>query len=399
MTDAPIVPRPDQAVSPGIERLAALRPGALPFATAGRYGDVFYGWRGQLAQIIQRLVHEIEASRLETATGDALRDLCASEFDTVLPTGPLTAVGDASLSRPSGGLAGVIPAGTRFQRAAKADPLLLRTQASFVSTIDVVVPQGATTAQVPLQATRSGAFANTPTGVSAGASFKFNLGVTDIQPADTLFDPGLTLVRASSAGGSDGASDTLLKAAAMAYAVGRYAPTLGAVTAAALLAGAVNVAVFEDPAAACTYILCRDVSWATTPSWENQLQVAVDAEGFGCRAKVLGGASAFVRVAASIVLRSKSALVDTSAVAQAVTSAATAYFNSRPDWYTWRTAGLKAALTRAHPSIKACTSVTVLDASSGAALPDPAATPDFGGLVGPVNWTLVPGAAQATFTA
>ena len=54
MTDAPIVPRPDQAISAGIERLAALRPGALPYATAGRYGD---------AQGVTPLPHELTRMR------------------------------------------------------------------------------------------------------------------------------------------------------------------------------------------------------------------------------------------------------------------------------------------------------------------------------------------------
>ena len=60
---------------------------------------------------------------------------------------------------------------------------------------------------------------------------------------------------------------------------------------------------------------------------------------------------------------SEANVTDTSGVTAALSAAATAYFNGRPDWYTWRTAALRAALTRAHPAIRACTSATVIDAA------------------------------------
>jgi hypothetical protein len=394
MTDAPIVPRPDQAVSVGIEHLARLRPGALPFATAGRYGDVFYGWRAELAWIIQRLVHEIEASRLETATGDALRDLCASEFDTVLPTAPLTAVGDVNLIREVDGGPGVIPKGTRFTRPAKSDPLLPRTQASYVSTMDVVVPQGLFHVPVPIVATRSGAFANTPAGLTPqGVPF----GTTDLQLSDTLFDAGFSVQSAATAGGTDGLSDDVLKAAARAYAVGRYAPTTGAVLAAALLNGAAYAAVVEDTTLGQSGVLALDVSWATCPSWQAAIQTAAQAQGFGLRAVVFDGANTFVRVRAAITLRKEANVTDTSGVTAALSAAATAYFNGRPDWYTWRTAALRAALSRAHPAIRACTLATVIDAApTSDPLSEPSATPSFA--TGAIHWALAPGAVQVTYT-
>jgi hypothetical protein len=226
MSDDPIIPRPDQAIGAGVEQLIALRPAAQAFIETGCYGNVLAGWRAQLALVLQRLVREIEGSRLETATGEALRDLCASEFDTTLPTAPLTAVGDVHLLRGPGGPAGVIPAGTRFRRAAKpSDPLVPRTEASYTSALDVVVPQDKTGTSVPLVAVRAGAFANTPVGIDTSGNL---VGATDIQPADTLFDPSFQVTYASSAGGSDGTTDEILKAAASAYATGRYAPTLRA---------------------------------------------------------------------------------------------------------------------------------------------------------------------------
>src|SRR5215471_3396530 len=99
MSDDPIIPRPDQAIGAGVEQLVALRPAAQAFIDTDRYGNVFAGWRAQLALLVQRLVREVEASRLETATGQALRDLCASEFDTVLNMTPQAALGTANLIR------------------------------------------------------------------------------------------------------------------------------------------------------------------------------------------------------------------------------------------------------------------------------------------------------------
>ena len=393
MADVPIIPRPADALAPGIERLVALRPGALAFVDAGRYGNVLAGWRAQLARLIQRLVREIQASRLETATGEALRDLCASEFDTVLPTAPRTSLGDANLIREVDGGPGVIPKGTRFRRGAKSDPLLPRTEASYVSAQDVVVPQGLFHVPVPIVATRAGAFANTPTGVtSQGQPF----GTTDIQLADTLFDKGFSVQSATSAGGSDGVTDDVLRAAAQAYAVGRYAPTVGAVLAQALLSGGAHVAVVEDASLARSSVLALDVSWASSPSWRAVLQTAVQGEGFGLRAVVFDGVNAFVRVKADVTLRREANVTDYSDVTAALTAAATAYFTARPDWYMWRSRSLRSALTRAHRSILACTKATVIDAApTGDPLSEPPAVPSLA--TGAIHWALAPGAVEVTF--
>jgi hypothetical protein len=394
MADTPIIPRPEQAVGPGVERLVALRPAAQAFIDVGRYGNVFAGWRAQIARLIQRLVREVTASRLETATGNALRDLCASEFDTVLPLAPRTAVGDVMLLRNVDGGPGVIPKGTRFRRAAKSDQLLPRTEATYVTPTDVVVPQGLFHVPVPIVATRPGAFANTPIGLYSQSRQTF--GTADIQLADTLFDRSFSVISASVAGGSDGVTDDVLRAAARAYAVGRYAPTVGAVMAQALLNGAAYVAVVEDTAAARSQVLALDASWATSPSWRASLQTAVNGEGFGLRAVVLDGVNTFVRIKATVILRPEANVTDTSPVTAALMAAATAYFTTRADWYSWRLGALRAALSRAHRAIRACSSVAVVDAApTGDPVPEPHGT-DFSS--GAAHWALAPGAVEVTYT-
>ena len=233
-----------------------------------------------------------------------------------------------------------------------------------MSAQDVVVPQGLFHVPVPIVATRAGAFANTPTGLtSQGQPF----GNADIQLADTLFDKGFSVQSATSAGGSDGVTDDVLRAAAQAYAVGRYAPTVGA-----------------------------DVSWASSPSWRAVIQTAVQGEGFGLRAVVFDGVNAFVRVKADVTLRREANVTDYSDVTAALTTAATAYFTARPDWYTWRARALRSALTRAHRSILACTKATVIDAApTGDPLSEPPAVPNLA--TGAIHWALAPGAVEVTF--
>jgi hypothetical protein len=287
----------------------------------------------------------------------------------------------------------VIPKGTRFNRAAKSDPLLPRTAAGYVSTMDVVVPQGLFQVPVPIVATRAGSFANTPTGLTPQL---VAYGTADLQLADSLFDKGFSVQSAATAGGTDGLGDAILRAAARAYAVGRYAPTVGALLAQALLSGAAYAAVVEDSTLGQADVLAFDVAWATCPSWQAAIQTAVQGQGFGLRSVVFGGGNVFVRVRANVTLRKEAGITDPSPVSAALTSAATTYFNTRADWYTWRTASLKAALTRAHPAIRSCSSVTVIDAApTSDPIPEPAATPTFE--TGAIHWALAPGAVQVTY--
>src|SRR5262249_39673102 len=160
------------------------------------------------------LVSEIEARRLTLADGDALRELCASEFDTVLPTQPRGALGNILLRRPASGSlpAGVIRRGTRWRRPpAPADPLVPRVEASYERTADVVVSQGATEVRCTIAATRAGSFANTVIGPGPLDQAR---GARDIVPEAPLFDSAFAPVVSLAGGGADGTGDELLRAAA-----------------------------------------------------------------------------------------------------------------------------------------------------------------------------------------
>jgi hypothetical protein len=397
----PILPRPDDPIGRGIDRLVELRPAALAFIDRGRYGHVFAGWRAQLAVLIERLAAEVAARRLPLATGAALLDLCASEFDTVLPTTPTIAVGEVTLARSLGSLpAGAIRKGFTWRRPADpADPYLPKSEVAYESTEDTVVPQGATTATVKIQATRAGAFANIPIGPGPVAQA---IHANDIQPGGPLFDTNLAPVMGLAAGGADGTSEDLLRRAARAYALGRYAPTLGAIGAAALRAGAAQAAVFDVPSRGLTVVLADDVSWATSITWVSKLQSAVlaDAAGFGCRVLVSSATNTFVRVACTITVRDGADLVDTSEMSAALGAAVRAYLDNRPDWYTWRLGALRGVCARAHPRILTCSQVVVRDAVTNAVLNEPTTNPRLGFFDSgnrPYHYLLCDNAVQTTY--
>jgi hypothetical protein len=98
---------PDPAILPGLaavigvakDRLIAVRPSAQPFVESGTYATVFRGWRGQYSVCRARVGSEVQAARLSMATGDALTELAASNFDTPRQVGATNAVGEATMAR------------------------------------------------------------------------------------------------------------------------------------------------------------------------------------------------------------------------------------------------------------------------------------------------------------
>ena len=244
-----------------------------------------------------------------------------------------------------------------------------------------------------------GSYANIPVGPGPLAQA---IHANDIEPTAPLFDTNLVPVVGLAAGGADGTSEDLLRRAARAYALGRYAPTLGAISAGVLQAGAYQAAVFDVPSQAITVVLAEDVSWAVSNTWLAELQSAVQASavGFGCKVLVTGATNTFVRVACTITLRDPSFIVDTSDVSAALATAVQGYFDNRPDWYTWRLGALRGVCSRAHPNILMCQSVVVTDAVSGNVLPEPTTNPKLG-FTGNGNtayhYLLCDGAVQATY--
>lgn len=100
MTDPAILPTVGQIIGAGKDRLSAVRPGAAPHLEAGEWSLLVLGLRGQYGRAARRLVDEVLAARLGTATGDALSELTSSNYGTPRVDGATAAIGEVTLTRP-----------------------------------------------------------------------------------------------------------------------------------------------------------------------------------------------------------------------------------------------------------------------------------------------------------
>lgn len=382
---APILPTASSIVTPAIDAIVALRPEALAHFNnvSSRWSDLPAMWRAQLLLNLARLGDEIQSARLRFATGDALRTLCASEFNTTLPSEPQTAAGVFLVSRPGAGPAGVIKAGTLFSKtsqpngialpAANAYPIAIAA-ASYQSIGAVYSTAAPTQLAVTCAATLPGVAGNLPTFLNTGYR-----GMNQIQPSAPLFDPTYTVFgafpAANPAGGSSGLSDPVLVAAARAYYVGQFGPTDGAVLAGLLRQQSVrHVALFRaSGSSAYAFGYIADESWASNPYWVGQVaqSFVTNFQGFGCRVRLGTVFNLAITMSATIELASTDDLNNTDDIDANVRAAARSYFDDRPDWYRWHTRSLQAALGAADPRILQCTGVTVTDSATGAAVGEP----------------------------
>jgi hypothetical protein len=378
---APILPSATFAETAFIDAVTAARPSTLQWFNAGgvwsRLPTMF---RAQVLLNLSRLGDEVQAARLKTSTGPALRTLAASEFQCVLPPTPQTALASLLLVRPNANAgAGTIPSGTTFVK--KANPLAVPlpiAAATYTTQQAVYMPEsgpGSLSTTLRLVATAPGAAANLP-------SFSGYAGGGIIAPAQPLFDPTLLPFSAdtsglscTSGGGSSGLPDPVLAAAAKAYAIGLFGPNAAAAVAGMYSTQSVRHFAFF-PASAYTpfgQAFIADESWGSSPAWHAQVaQVLTDSWiGFGDRIHVGGVLNQQIAVASQVVLNSTDDLNDTSDIDANIRTAAESYFNDRPDWYRWRLGSLQAMIGAADSRIQRCSSVVVSDAISGNPLPEP----------------------------
>lgn len=385
----PILPRACDILTPGIDAIVALRPEARAHFNNpnSNWSKLPAMWRAQIQRLIARLSDEVLAARLRFATGDALRTLCASEFNTTLVSAPQTAVGRATLFRGTfTPQAGIIKAGQLFSKksfpngisAADATstgytpyPIAIAS-ASYRVRSTVYIPAFSGIFDVPLEAVSPGIDANI-------AQFNGYRPFNALTPSGPLFDPSFVVNQVWMAGGSSGSTDAVLVAAAKANAVGQFGPTDGAILAGLLTQQSVrHYAVFRaNSTVPYTQIYCADESWATSyQDWNPQLmQVLADQWiGFGCRVRAGEIVNQQIVVTATVVLASTDDLNDTADIDANVRAVAESYFNDRPDWYLFRLSTLQAVLSKADPRILRCSSVAVTDAATGAVIPEPVNT-------------------------
>lgn len=367
----PILPSAAVFETAAIDAIVAARPStAVHFNNpASVYRRLPTMWRAQALTLLARLADEVKSARLKTATGDALRSLCASEFRTQLPAAPQTALGGVLLAR-TGSAQGVVPQGTRFQKVANPNGVPLPIPgAAYTTTAPVYVKSGQLNAYFPLQATAPGATSNFPLFTGYGAQ-----GV--IVPSQPLFDPTFTTtLGVSAAGGSSGLPDPVLVAASKAYVVGQFGPTQGAAIAGLLAQQSVRHIAAFPASSALPYagLYVADESWADAPQWHSAVaQVIANAwTGFGCRIRFGTVANLQIAVTASFTLNKTEDLNSTPSIDVGVRATAEAYFNNRPDWYRYRLGALQQALSKADSRIRRCTNVVVTDVLTGQIVQEP----------------------------
>jgi hypothetical protein len=363
-------PNVDQIIGTGKDALVAARPSARPFVDSGFYGDIFAGWRAQLALVARRLVDECKSARLPNAEKKALQELAASEFGVPLSLDPQTAVGLTTLNRgPNVTQQSIIKKGTRFRMDADPTATPAVQAAQYESVEPVVVPMGLSAGiRVRIRATRPGPHANLP--------MYFSTVARTLQIADTLADTGITAGPANAAGGSSGASDADIRQLAKALYSGQYAPTNAAIMAGALSSvGVKHGALFQDNLLAQTVIFVADESWSggnTDDSgdiFRNAVKQALKDNwaGFGGRVVVRGVSNRVVSAIAVIQLTSPQYSSDVLAIADNVRAALRVYLDERPDWYTFDTNMMAGIVSVADPRILACiapAAVTITSATN-----------------------------------
>jgi len=376
MTTA-ILPRLTDLVGAAAEKLIETRPSARKHIATGRWGDPLVMWKAECALVQKRLAAEIAAARV-SSEGRALYDLLVSEFDAVISPDPSKAVGTIMLTRTAGSAlvtqpGGLIPKGTKFRKTASATSSPPVRGAEYVSVEPVFVApypgNSIQTVNIRIEATQSGTAANAQPWETTTA---FALG-------ETLFDPLLTMSQGWAAGGSAAFSTVKLRALAQALSQGQYGPTAAALAAGVLSSPGVSRFAMQEydqtGDRGTTVIWIGDDSWCWSQQLENTaLQTLQDNWlGFGCTVTINPIDNTRASASASVMLRDKRNLADTLAIADNVRAAVKAYFDNRPDFYTFRLSSLAAVITRSDRRILSCANPVVKDVL-GVTLTEPSAS-------------------------
>lgn len=387
--------RISEVLGPAVDALVAARPRAKKHIWGGRYGDVLHGWAAQAALVRARLAREIIATRLGLADGQALAELASSEFFAELEPEPQKAIGEVVLRRQvsngnpgtTGNFgAGVIPAGKRFRLSGDPGAVPPTTDALYESTSAVVCDRDDTAdvivngpvythtqaVSVPIRALRAGPDANVRNVLTL-------MGSQQIRIVDALF-ASFTALSLIAAGGSNGVVSDQIRALARALCVGQFGPTSDAGIAGALSHPSVRRAVWvTDPSDAVAKLYIADESWATSAALKRETLSRLYASwlGFGARVAIRDFYNQTIRVRATVTLRNATYLADVEDLSERITKAVTAYFDERPDFYTWNTSTLEGAIVAsdAKRRILSGSSIVVED-QGGTALTPPAPTPE-----------------------
>jgi hypothetical protein len=388
------LPRLSELKTPAIDALVALRPKAAAHIYAGRWGDLIEGWAAQAALCRNRTAKEILSARLRLASKDSIEALIelAAEFSALIDPAPQKAVGEIFLQRTTSntnpgttgnfGNFGFIKAGHRFRRPADPDAWPPRDDATYgcaeptlVADEDTQapVPNGPSythtqTVQVPIEAERAGPHANT--------IVRFGLLTSQALPGqivDTLFDTRFTVLRLLAAGGTNGPTpDQLIQYAQAAY-TGQHGPNQQAIVAGAFsYPGVKHVGLVLNGATAVDKLWIGDESWGGSQRFGKVVSQRIRDSwlAFGGRFDVDYIPNALIAVKATVMLSSPQYADDVSEISDRIRTKVQAYFDNRPDWWTWKELTLQGVIARADRRSLTCTTAIVTDAA-GTSLSEP----------------------------
>lgn len=258
---------------------------------------------------------------------------------------------------------GTVQAGLKITLGhADAAGARLIPSADYEIAFDTYVPTGARSAVLPIVATVAGPQANVP---------EFLWVTQQITINGALFDDGASLpfgpAHLRAAGGSQGQSDAILRAAAAASWLGIYGPTSTALLAGCLRSsGVAHFVELDEWATGRAWVYVADEAWAQSNAWKSTVEQILrdDWLGVGQRATVTRATvlSEVVRVRLTVKLRDKTFLTDPTAITTAIQKALKSYFDDRRDWYIWKLASLRGVCTAADKRrILQVSSLVVLD--------------------------------------
>jgi hypothetical protein len=189
---------------------------------------------------------------------------------------------------------------------------------------------------------------------------------------DPLFDTRFTVASADAAGGSGVASDVKLRSLAMALATGQDGPTMAAISSGLLLTEGVAHVAFAEPGDGTVLAWIADESWCYSSELAKRASQILKSTylGFGCKVIISPVVDRLVSVSATVALRDKRDVAYTEELGQSVRDGLRAYFDERSDWYTWKTTGISAAITRSDRRLLRATNIVVKD-SAGTTLVAP----------------------------
>jgi hypothetical protein len=144
-------------------------------------------------------------------------------------------------------------------------------------------------------------------------------------------------------------------------------------------------------------LFVADATWCTAGALQELVTQTLKSKwrGWGARVSVLPIKNILSNVAASVVLKNNQFLNDVADINENIRKVVKAYFDDRPDFYSWKLRALRGAIARADSRILTCTAAQVLDAD-GSPMAEPSAL--SGASTYAAHYFLTDDAISTTFT-